>query len=341
MSPPFTIQPGPRPQIRIEEVAKRARVSPATVSRVVNGRGKYSAETRERVLAVIDELGYVPNTAARSLAQGKTGVLGLLLPNISTEFISSLVRAIAASAAEAGYDVLLSLRPEAPARRLVGRHNTDGVLIFGHYVHEADLQQLVHQKCPAVLMYQSSPADVPLPSVIIKNASGARAIVGHVIEAHGRRRIAFLHGVSESEDSTTRAEGYREALAEHGIAVDPRLMRRGFDAREARAATLAWVREGVDFDAIFAWCDHAAAGAMEALRAAGKRVPVDVSVVGFDDAPSARHLEPALTTVRAPTDGVGYRAVQALVDLIQTGKAERRIELPTELIVRRSCGCDL
>lgn len=339
MSPPFTIRQGPRPRIRIEEVAKRARVSPATVSRVLNGRGKYSAETRERVLAVIDELGYVPNTAARSLAQGKTGVLGLLLPNTSTEFISSLVRAIAASAAEAGYDVLLSVRPSA--RRLVGRHNTDGVLIFGHYVHEADLQQLVHQKCPAVLMYQSSLADVPLPSVIITNASAARAIVGHLIEAHARRRIAFLHGVSESEDSTTRAEGYREALAEHGIAVDPRLMRRGFDAREARAATLAWVREGVDFDAIFAWCDHAAAGAMEALRAAGKRVPVEVSVVGFDDAPSARHLEPALTTVRAPTDGVGYRAVQALVDFIQTGKAERRIELPTELIVRRSCGCDL
>ncbi|WP_437734802.1 LacI family DNA-binding transcriptional regulator [Sorangium sp. So ce1335] len=330
---------GPRPSVRMEEVARHAGVSPATVSRVLNDRGKCSAATRERVLAAIRDLGYVANPAARSLAQGKTGSLGLLLPAVGTDFISSFLQFVAGAATDEGYDLLIALRSEGAQRRMLGRHNTDGVLVFGSAMGEPSLRRLASEGFPSVLLYRSAPEGLSLPSVLIDNEAGVRAAVDHLIEAHGRRRIAFLRGRAGSEDAALREAAYRESLARHGIPVDPGLCRGGLIAEEARASTIALLRERAAFDAVVGWCDGAAIGAMDALRSEGMRVPADVSVVGFDDIGPARHLDPALTTVRAPTELVGRHAVRELVRLIQSGTAEPQVRLPVELIVRRSCGC--
>ncbi|WP_438026964.1 LacI family DNA-binding transcriptional regulator [Sorangium sp. So ce233] len=334
-----TTSAGPRPSVRMEDVARHAGVSPATVSRVLNDRGKCSAETRERVLAAIRDLGYVVNAAARSLAQGKTGALGLLLPAVSTDFMSSFLQIVAGAATDEGYDLLIALRSEGSQRRMLGRHNTDGVLIFGSAMGEPSLRRLSSEGFPALLLYRSSPQGLSLPSVVIDNEAGVRAAVDHLIEAHGRRRIAFLRGRPGSEDAARREEAYRESLARHGVPVDPQLCRGGLSAEEARASTVALLRERAAFDAVVGWCDGAAIGAIDALRSEGMRVPADVSVVGFDDISPARHLDPALTTVRAPTELVGRLAVRELVQLIQRGVAEPQARLPVELIVRRSCGC--
>ncbi|WP_437317873.1 LacI family DNA-binding transcriptional regulator [Sorangium sp. So ce385] len=333
---------GARPTVRMEEVARHAGVSPATVSRVLNDRGKCSAKTRERVLAAIRDLGYVANAAARSLAQGRTGSLGFLLPTIGTEFMSSFLQVVASAATEEGYDLLIALRSESSLRRMLGRHNTDGVLIFGSAMGEASLRRLAAEGFPALLVYRTPPPGLSLQSIAIDNEAGVRESVEHLIQAHGRRSIAFLRGPAGNEDAGRREEAYRSTLVRHGLPVDPRLCRSGLSAEEARASTMAWLREQAPFDAVVGWCDAAAIGAMDALRSEGRSVPGDVSVVGFDDIGPARHLDPALTTVRPPTELVARLAVRELVRLIQSGQsgaAEPQPRLPVELVLRRSCGC--
>jgi LacI family transcriptional regulator len=329
----------PGVSIRIQEVAKSAGVSAATVSRVLNGRGKCGAETRERVLKVIQDLGYLPSAVSSVPEQGTSRALGLMIPNLSTEFMSILTREVAGAASNLGYDLLVAIRPEGAGPRLVGRHNTSGVLVFPNYLTKPDFQLLIAERCPAVLLYQSAPDGLAIPSVTIDNTQGAHRVVQHLIEAHGRRRIVYLRGSYGNEDSVRRESGYRQALVEAGLGVDPGLMRAGGSTELGCAATLELLREQVEFDAVFAFCDDAAAGALRALRTSSRRVPEDVSVVGFDDAPIAESLDPPLTTVRAPTLGVSTHAVQQLVSLIEGKPTTPKLRLPVEPVFRRSCGC--
>jgi DNA-binding LacI/PurR family transcriptional regulator len=159
---------------------------------------------------------------------------------------------------------------------------------------------------------------------------------------HCYRRIAFLRGPENHEDSYWRELGYREALEAHRIPFDPTLVATGgFHKGMAQVAVGQWLRDGVEMDAVFAGDDESATGVITALRQAGKRVPEDIAVVGFDDVHMADYLMPPLTTVRAPIERTGREAVRQLVRLIRTGQAEPLVLLPTELVIRRSCGCNL
>ena len=328
----------------IADVAKHAGVSIATVSRVVNQTTAVSDEAAARVQASIAELKYKPHTAARSLASRKTHTLGLVLPEISGEFFSPLLRGIEAVVREAGYDLLISTQGQSngrrEARRPLGEHNTDGLLVFTNYLDETELTHLGRMGFPVVLLYRSAPAALAIPCVTFENKDGSRRLVDHLIEAHGFRRIAFLAGPEDNEDSYWRETGYRESLAAHGLPFDPTLVAvGGFDYQEAQAPVEHWLSEGIEMDAIFAGDDESATGVIEVIRRAGKRVPEDVAVVGFDDVPLSRHLNPPLTTVRAPIEMTGREAARQLVNLIRTGRADPLVLLPTELIVRNSCGC--
>jgi LacI family transcriptional regulator len=334
----------PKAHVTAVDVARRAGVSIATVSRVLHQTVPVSEEVTARVLAAVAELGYVPQAAARNLAQGKTTALGVLLPEIGVEFFSPMLRGIESAAREAGYDLLISTQYPDDSRRALrrplGPHNTDGLLIFTDNVNRAEVGRFHRQGFPVVLLYRSAPAGLPIPAVVIENRMGARQVVTHLIAVHGRRRIVLLSGPSGNEDAYWREQGYREALAAHGISFDPALVGSG-DFREARArAGLArLLAAGLEFDAVFAGDDDSAGGALLALLAAGKRVPQDVALVGFDDTRVSRYLTPPLTTVRAPTERVGREGVRQLVQLITTGAATPKIVLPTELVIRQSCGC--
>jgi DNA-binding LacI/PurR family transcriptional regulator len=162
----------------------------------------------------------------------------------------------------------------------------------------------------------------------------------HLIEAHAYRRIAFLAGPEGNEDAHWRELGYRESVAAHGLPLHPGLIRLGgFDEQVAFQTVADWVAEGPSFDAIFAADDESAYGAIRALQQAGLRVPEDVPVVGFDDSPASRLFSPPLTTVRAPIEQAGRRSAVLLGQLIRSGDVELKVLLPTELVVRRSCGC--
>jgi len=325
----------------IADVAQKARVSIATVSRVLNGTTPVELEKTNRVRLAMEELRFVPRHAARVLASKRTNTIGLVLSEISGAFFPSMLKGIEASAYEAGYDLLIhATQKEGPSRRPLGEHNTDGLLIFTDSLDHRELHHLYNMNFPMVLLHQSPPDSLSIPVIAVENKDGAAMLVSHLIEVHGRRRIVFLKGPEEHEDSVWRERGYREALAAHNLNFNPELSAAGeFDEEAAFAAVQKMLLDGIQFDAIFAGDDDSAIGALRALKLAGRLIPGDVAVVGFDDVPFARYLSPALTTVRAPIEAVGREAVRQLVRLMNGEQAEALTLMRTELVIRESCGC--
>jgi LacI family transcriptional regulator len=325
----------------IADVARHAEVSIATVSRVLNGTTPVQPEKADRVRLAMEELQFVPHQAARVLASKRTNTIGLLLPEISGAFFSPMLKGIEAAAHEAGYDLLVHATQQLQTtRRRLGEHNTDGLLIFTHSLAPVELYRLHNINFPIVLLHQTPPDELNIPVITIENKEGAAMLVDHLIERHGRRRIIYLRGPQGHEDSVWRERGYREALEAHNIPFDPGLIASGgFDDEEAFSSIQQLLLDGRDFDAVFAGDDDAAIGAMRALKLAGRLVPQEVAVVGFDDVPFARYLSPALTTVRAPIEEVGREAVRQLSRLMNGEQAEALTLMRTELVIRESCGC--
>jgi LacI family transcriptional regulator len=252
-----------------------------------------------------------------------------------------MLKGIESAAYEAGYELLIhSTRKEGPSRRPLGEHNTDGLLIFTDSLDHRELHRLYNIGFPIVLLHQTPPDSLAIPVITIENKHGAMSLTKHLIESHGCRRIVFLRGPEGHEDSVWRERGYREALEEHRIIFDPGLIGAGeFDEEEGFATIQHMLMQGIKFDAIFAGDDDSAIGAIRALKMAGRRIPQDVAVVGFDDVPFARYLSPALTTVRAPIEQVGREAVRQLVRQMNGEQAEPLTLMRTELVIRESCGC--
>jgi len=325
----------------IADVAQKAKVSIATVSRVLNGTTPVELNKADRVRLAMEELQFVPRHAARVLASRRTNTIGLLLPEISGAFFPPMLKGIEAGAHEAGYGLLIhSTKQEGPSRRPLGEHNTDGLLIFTDSLDHRELHRLYNMNFPIVLLHQTPPDSLNIPVIAVENKDGAAILVNHLIDVHGRRRIVFLRGPEGHEDSVWRERGYREALKAHNIIFSPELIASGgFDEEEAFATVQQMVLDGIEFDAIFAGDDDSAIGAMRALKLSGRLVPEDVAVVGFDDVPFARYISPALTTMRAPIEAIGRAAVHQLTRLMRGERAEALTLMRTELVIRESCGC--
>ncbi len=330
----------------IADVAGRAGVSIATVSRVLNGTTPVVPETAERIHAAIRELHYVPRTAARVLASRRTDTIGLLLPEIGEAFFGTLLRGIEAEARSAGFDLLIHATTHVPhasvpaARRTLAEHNTDGLVVFTQSIREDELIRLHDLNFPVVMLFETPPDATGIPAILIENRAGARMLVEHLVDVHGCRRVAFLRGPDGNEDSEGREAGYKRALKSRGLRLDPALIGYGgFNEEEASATVQGWLSAGLQFDAVFAGDDDAATGVLSTLHRLGLRVPQDVKVVGFDDSTVSRFLSPPLTTVRAPIESVGREAIRQLVRVIRGEPAQSLTLMPTELVVRESCGC--
>ena len=333
--------------VTIRDVAKKARVSVATVSRYINRNTPVSAEVAKRVKAVMAELRYVPHAAARNLASRKTRVIGLLLNNLHNDFFVPLLNGVEAVVREKGYNLIVAtyhadIRNEtAPP---IGPHNTDGLLVFSDGLMSEDLVNLNESGFPMVLVHRTPPASTNIPSVTVENIEVTKKLIQHLIRVHGRRRILFLRGPVNQEDSIHRELGYKSALDENGIPFDENLILNGEFERDVSFQALnAFLENGsrVEFDAVFTGDDDAAIGVLRSLQKHGLNVPRDVAVVGFDDLGFAPFLNPPLTTVRAPTEDVGKIATEKLFKLLEDEPVSEIIILPTEIIFRSSCGCTL
>jgi LacI family transcriptional regulator len=332
--------------MNLEQIARLSGVSRSTVSRVINNDPKVSEETRTRVRQVIDEMHYRPNVAARSLAGAQTRILGLVIPTgvssvFSDPYFPNLIRGISSACRDRDYSVMLWLAEPDYERRTVMQvlrsGIIDGVIVSSMPIDEVIVDSL-NQSGLAFILVGRDPVHPGVNYVDVENRRGAIEGVTHLIRM-GRRRIAHLSGPMNTVVGKDRLDGYQEALHMRGVPFYPELVLEGnFSEEDGYSLTrLLLVRNP---DAIFAASDAMALGALRALREACLRVPEDVAVVGFDDLPFAASADPPLTTIRQPIQRTGAMAAQTLIDVIEhpAEPLARRILLPTELVIRRSCG---
>ncbi|HSA99649.1 MAG TPA: LacI family DNA-binding transcriptional regulator [Anaerolineales bacterium] len=331
--------------VTIRDVARQAGVSVATVSRYINRNAPVSVEVADRLHQVMSDLRYVPHAAARHLATRKTRVIGILLKNLHNDFFVPLLNGIEAVVRSKEYNLIVATYHENSHNGMplpIGPHNTDGLLIFSDGLTDEDLANLNASGFPMVLLYRTCPPSLHIPSITVENVEVTHRLMEHLIQVHGKRRIVYMRGPIHQEDSIRREAGYRSALEANGIPFDEDLIVDGeFERDTAYQALNEFLCNGrqVAFDAVFTGDDDAAVGVLKALDKHGYKIPEDVAVVGFDDLAVAQFLNPALTTVRAPTELVGRIAAERLFALLENPSLNEAVVLPTEIIFRRSCGC--
>ncbi|GAB1335788.1 LacI family DNA-binding transcriptional regulator [Streptomyces sp. E-15] len=348
MSPAEPPQPDRTVDVRrptLNAVAALAGVGRGTVSRVINGSPKVSDRSRAAVEQAIAELGYIPNRAARSLATSRTDSVALVVPEaesrlFSEPYFSEIILGVSAALTSAGMQLLLVLTgDESEHGRLatyLAAQRVDGVLMLAVHADDTLPDRLAELAVPTVLAGRRSERE-RLGHVRADNRGGARLAVRHLL-AGGRRSIATITGPLDMDAARARLDGYREALRDAGVAVEDELIETGdFTEQGGRAAMRQLLRRRPGLDAVFAASDVMASGAMLELRAAGRLVPRDVALVGFDDSIVARHVDPPLTSVRQPLAAMGRTMAGLLLDEIaDRGTGRRGVVLPTQLVVRAS-----
>ena len=329
-------------RITIEDVARVADVSYATVSRVINNKGYVSDETRARVIEAVTRTGYVVNRQARGLAGGRSQVVGLVVPDLDTSYIGEIVRGIDEELAAVSYDLMLYTTHHRSHRESTFVANltnglADGLLLVLPSDPAAYLDSFRKRHFPFVLIDHEG-LDNHGPSVGATNVQGAYDATSYLISL-GHRRIGFVTGNLKMGSAVDRLKGHRAALAEHGMLHDPALILEG-DFHQPRGYECA--RELLALadppTAIFASNDVSAFGVMDAIRDAGLRIATDISVIGFDDIPTASSVHPPLTTVRQPLVEMGARATRMLLGYIEEpAHVGERVDLATSLVIRETC----
>jgi LacI family transcriptional regulator len=332
-------------KLTIRQIAKLAGVSRSTVSRVLNDHPSVSPETREQVLEVIAETGFRPDPIARSLSSRRADIIGLVIPLaiqslFEDPFFPRLMQGISQGCNRHDYTLALfllhSLEEETNLYpRISRRQLLDGVIVTATRNGDPLVPQLLANRIPFVLHGRHE--DPRVSFVEVDNVSGAHTAVTHLVRL-GRRRIALITGPSGSLAAEDRKRGYLNALQERRAVVDESLIIHG-DFTETSGYRAMQRLLPHEPDAVFVASDSMALGALRALREAQKSVPDEVALVGFDDMPHAATADPPLTTIRQPIQRTGVLAVEMLIDILDNGaEPARRIILPTELVIRASCG---
>jgi DNA-binding LacI/PurR family transcriptional regulator len=331
------------------DVAKKAGVSRTTVSFVLNKvEGmQISEETKKRVFSAAHELGYVPDAAAQALASGRSKTIGLLLARrsqvvASDMYLTQVMEVLVHEVNRHGMRLLLEVvedyeNPESYLK-LVRSNSIDGVLYSGPLIQDSALRSLIDHGIPTVLM--GNLPDMPYPSVDIDNRAAAEQAVKHLIHL-GHRQIACITNAKPSYSGAAgRLQGYRDALACEGILFAADLVRYGdFDPESGFLQMTSLVESGVPMTAAFVASDVVALGAMAAIRQHGLTIPGDIAVVGFDDVPVAKYMDPSLTTIKLPMADLTRCACDMLVKMIGgEHPAQHRVLLEAKLVVRQSCG---
>lgn len=334
-------------RLTLEEIGRLAGVSRSTVSRVINDHPEVSAEVKRRVLATIEETGYRPNRAARSLVSSRTGLMGLVIPSrvknvFQDPYFGRLIQGITSAANRAELTLSLFLFEDRREEldlypRVIANGMLDGVIVTATSTADPLIDLMLQDRTPFVTV--GRPDHDTIPHVDVANRQGAAEATRHLIE-HGRRKLATIAAPSNTTTGIDRRNGFLDAAAEAGLEIDSRWVVEA-DFTESVAFDVATRLLEHPPDAIFCASDTMARGALRAIDSAGLRVPDDIAIVSFDGLVEAYETSPSLTTMAQPVRRTGEEAVRLLVDLVE-GRAEdaQRTILPTELIMRRSCGCD-
>lgn len=338
-------------RITSKDVAKLAKVSPTTVSFVLNNVAgiRISQETRQRVKRAARRLNYHPDATARRMVTGKTHVLGFVLrqsadQSLADFFLPQVLGGLAHGAAEHGYHILFELvSPEdhtGAYTRLIREHHVDGIILSGPRLDDRELVNIHAEGAAVVLLGQLPKSNIPY--VDVDNIGGAERATRHLLDL-GHHRIALITNAPLAYTaSTDRLKGYTQALRAAGIPYDKSLVRFGnFTPASGAIAMDDLLRCKPAPTAVFVASDTVAFGALHAISRHGLSVPHDLALVAFDDVPLSQFLVPPLTTLRLPAYELGKHAANLLVRLIRKEPTSPKILLETELIVRESCGASL
>jgi LacI family transcriptional regulator len=335
------------PALTIEQIAELASISRSTVSRVLNNHPNVRPAVRDRVLRVINEHGYAPQAAARSLASRRTNVIGLLIPRsaaviFNDPFFAQVIHSLTESCAAAGYFLMLSMvtadREQGFYERIVRARHFDGVIMLSSDIDDPILPQLMRDPTPLVL-FGSHPYLQDVMDVDVNQREGARLAVTHLANL-GHRRIATITGPLQMAAALDRRDGYKQSMVQAGLPIVPDMIAEGDWTQEsgyrAMQQLLALPQRPT---ATFVASDTMALGAIRALNEADCRVPDDMALVAFDDLPLAAYATPPLTTVRQPIAEMAAATVKLLIDRFeQRAGAEDHVRLQPQLVIRHSCG---
>ena len=335
----------PPPRVTIDDVAREAGVSRATASRVVNDSHRVSPRARADVADAVKRLGYVPNRAARSLMTRRSGSIGVVIMEPTARlfgdpFFGLLLLGISDGLAERDIQLVLLIAPasreEARVERYIVSAHVDGAILVGPHGDDPMPARLARSGVPVVLSGRPGVSGT-VSFVDSDNRAGARAAVDHLLRS-GRRRIATVHGTLDLSSAQDRLDGYRDAIRAAGLKPEPDLEVAGDYSQDvATAATRRLLETRPDIDALFAASDSMAAAAVRVLQDAGRRIPEDVAVIGFDDTPIARTTRPTLSTVRQPIEAMGREMARLLLQRIDDpSEAPSRVVFSTELVLRES-----
>jgi len=326
-------------KVSILDVVAKSGVSLATVSKVLNNVPSVRESNRQKVLQAIKDLDYRPNSAARSLARGSTGVIGLTLITLQDTVFETIVQSVNECLEEQGYFLALSIfnptKKEASGQNniLFQEDRVDGIIVLSPLNEENYVTELKRKGIPFVIIDNHVENSRAL-TVNVDNTKGGYDAARHLLEL-GHTRIAHISGPEHFLSVRQRRQGYEQALREAGL--EPHVIsyttfgiRRGFEVAKE------WIAQGIIPSAVFAGDDGLALGVMEAFQSEGYRVPEDISVIGYDDQSFASEIHPRLTTVRQPGEQLGQQAARLLLKLIQGSKRNTSIVLQPELVVRES-----
>jgi LacI family transcriptional regulator len=328
----------------IKDVASRAGVSVATVSRVLNDHPSVRQDTRDRVLAAVAELGYRPNALARSLRTDQTRTLGLVISDVLNPFFTELARSVEDEARALGYSVIIGNADEQPdlqdhhVRTLLDRR-IDGLLVSPAGGGSPLMLEAAQAGVPMVFVDRWIQG-VDVPVVRTDGREAVRDLVAHLYRL-GHRRLAIITGPAATTTGSERVDAFRDAIREHGLTLPPEHIGQGdFQADSGRRATAHFLdmpdpRDRPD--SIFAADNLMALGAMDEIRARGLKVPDDIALAAFDDIPWFVHTDPPITAIAQPTGELGRAAVRALIDRVE-GRPAPSVTVSARLVVRRSCG---
>lgn len=332
-----------KPNPTVQDVARAAKVSTATVSRALSTPERVSIKTRDKVARAVEETGYVLNHAARNLRRRDTGTIVALVPDIGNSHFSNILQGIETVCAAKNLKVLIAdTRKPSMSRSTVSdffsKNNCDGIVILdGHFSISAI--RAMNPKLPPIVACGEWSDDPAVPIAVVDNLLGARLAVSHLLEC-GHTKIGHVTGSLTHKPGRDRLDGYTSTLAKAGLDPDKNWLFEGDYTLEAgENAAEAWLRLEDRPTAVFCAADRMAFGFICALNEAGVRVPRDVSVVGFDDIDIAGHFVPPLTTVHQPRRAVGEQAARLLLDLLEGAPPEEgNIQLKPWLVARKSTG---
>lgn len=326
--------------VNIYDIAKKSGLSVVTVSRVLNNYPSVRGKNREKVLAVMRELEYKPNAAARTLAKGKTGMIGLILTGLGDSFVTQVVESIEKILKEMGMFLVVSIAPngfelkDKDGINLFIEDRVDGVLMMSPILNSNYILELKKKNVPFVLIDQFQ-LNMKVPCVTVDNFYGGYQATMCLING-GAKTIAHISGADIFDSSKERTMGYMKALSENGLITDERLIIEGdFTVESGYKAVEGWLQQGILPDAVFAADDNTAFGVLDAARENNISIPGRLAVIGYDDHPFTSLLHPRISTVKQPAEKMAECGVELLLEIIE-GKSKRlsKVSLKPTIVLR-------